>query len=398
MTTTLRRRRLRRPPVLIGGIVARPGPRPARRRHHLEPRRASACAGSRSCSSRSSSGSRPSGADRSGIALAETLRLPLFRSSFGLLLVGALGEPRPSRACSLAFVGILLNTIAIVANGGHMPIWLPSLEAAGFTPTTILLAVPRHPASDALNADFLLHAGPLGDILPIPVPFIRNVASIGDVFLTAGLGFFLFATVLRSPERGRGRGRAGPAAAAQRRSPATALLQPRRQGDRPGPARPTGDRASRPAWRRRRRSTRRSSSAPRRRPRRHRARSAGAGAGAGPSTPSGGTVACRTLREPPIEVAARIRRHPYVRLALNASFSALWAGQLISLFGDRVHQIALAFLVLGGHGLAGRGGVRLRRGDPAEPVPVADRRHVRRPLGPEGRDGRQRPARGPRSS
>jgi MFS family permease len=40
-------------------------------------------------------------------------------------------------------------------------------------------------------------------------------------------------------------------------------------------------------------------------------------------------------------------RHPYVRLALNGSFSALWAGQLISLFGDRVHQIALAFLVLG---------------------------------------------------
>ena len=52
------------------------------------------------------------------------------------------------------------------------------------------------------------------------------------------------------------------------------------------------------------------------------------------------------VHEPTLEVAARIRRHPYVRLALNSSFSALWAGQLISLFGDRVHQIALAFLVL----------------------------------------------------
>jgi MFS family permease len=50
---------------------------------------------------------------------------------------------------------------------------------------------------------------------------------------------------------------------------------------------------------------------------------------------------------PRIEVGARVRRHPYVRLALNGSFSALWTGQLISLFGDRVHQIALAFLVLG---------------------------------------------------
>ena len=45
------------------------------------------------------------------------------------------------------------------------------------------------------------------------------------------------------------------------------------------------------------------------------------------------------------EVAVRIRRHPFVRLALNSSFSALWVGQLISLFGDRIHQIALAFLV-----------------------------------------------------
>jgi MFS family permease len=35
-----------------------------------------------------------------------------------------------------------------------------------------------------------------------------------------------------------------------------------------------------------------------------------------------------------------------VRLALNGSFSALWAGQLISLFGDRIHQIALAAVVL----------------------------------------------------
>ena len=43
---------------------------------------------------------------------------------------------------------------------------------------------------------------------------------------------------------------------------------------------------------------------------------------------------------------ARLRGHPYVRLAANGPFSALWVGQLVSLFGDRVHQVALAFLVL----------------------------------------------------
>ena len=41
----------------------------------------------------------------------------------------------------------------------------------------------------------------------------------------------------------------------------------------------------------------------------------------------------------------RVRQHPYVRLALNGSFSALWAGQLISLFGDRLNQLALVAVV-----------------------------------------------------
>ena len=40
-----------------------------------------------------------------------------------------------------------------------------------------------------------------------------------------------------------------------------------------------------------------------------------------------------------------IRQHPYIRLALNGSFSALWVGQVISLFGDRVNQLALIAFV-----------------------------------------------------
>ena len=39
------------------------------------------------------------------------------------------------------------------------------------------------------------------------------------------------------------------------------------------------------------------------------------------------------------------RNHPYVRLALNGSFSALWVGQVISLFGDRINQLALIAFV-----------------------------------------------------
>ncbi|HEV7810584.1 MAG TPA: DUF5317 domain-containing protein, partial [Candidatus Limnocylindrales bacterium] len=132
-----------------------------------------------------------------GNATVELLRLPLFVTSFGLLLA-ALWVNRTHAGLGLAFVGTLLNTVAILANGGHMPIWQPSLIAAGFTPGDV---TPFHVLLEpGLTSGFLQNAGPLADILPIPLPLIRNVASIGDVFLTAGLAFFLFATVVRSPE------------------------------------------------------------------------------------------------------------------------------------------------------------------------------------------------------
>src|SRR4029078_1548523 len=57
---------------------------------------------------------------------------------------------------------------------------------------------------------------------------------------------------------------------------------------------------------------------------------------------------------------ARVRRHPYVRLALDSSFSALWTGQLISAIGDRIHQIALAFVFVDAtHSYLAVGGVFL---------------------------------------
>jgi MFS family permease len=248
------------------------------------------------------------------IEAAQTLRLPLFSLSFGLLLAG-LWVNRSNPGLSLAFVGILLNTIAVVANGGYMPIWRPALVQAGFEADAVFSPFHIIPQSDALNAAFLLRAGPLGDILPIPLPFIRNVASIGDLFLSAGLGFFLFATVLRTPTE-----------AAEEESRAA-------EGGRRG--RPTGGSRSgsvaeasvldRPVV------------------------FGGSTAGLSAPTVAGAVIpgAEIVVPRPGAEVVERVRRHPYVRLALNSSFSALWVGQLISLFGDRVHQIAIAALVFG---------------------------------------------------
>ena len=137
----------------------------------------------------------------SGNALADELRLPLFAGGFLLLLIG-LWMNRDHPGLALAFVGILLNAVAVVTNGGFMPVWEPSIVAAGFPPGELGSAfhvIVGATATGGVGGDFLAQAGPLGDIIPIPLPFIRNVASIGDLFLAAGLAFFLFATTVREP-------------------------------------------------------------------------------------------------------------------------------------------------------------------------------------------------------
>lgn len=259
-----------------------------------------------------------------GNDIADALRLPLFAGGFLLLLIG-LWVNREQPGLPLAFVGILLNAVAIVTNGGFMPVWEPSVLAAGLPATELGSAFHRivgAAASGGIAPDFLAQAGPLGDIIPIPIPFIRNVASIGDVFLAAGLAFFLFATTVRNPVELEEAG----LEAIRRRvreldgMPAEAAMVATQSAEF-GPydgALVTAATLERPL-------------------------SLG-----GPSVGSEGTVRGQRWRPLPTvpPILERARRHPYVRLALDSSFSALWTGQLISALGDRIHQVALAFLVL----------------------------------------------------
>src|SRR3990170_503153 len=135
----------------------------------------------------------------SGSVPPGALRLPLLTASFLLILLG-LWANREQPGLSLAFVGVLLNTLVITVNSGWMPVWEPAFLVAGFAPGESL--GPLHQmVPGVVSGDFLLQAAPLGDILPIPLPFVRNVASIGDVFLGVGLAFFLFATTIRTPEQ-----------------------------------------------------------------------------------------------------------------------------------------------------------------------------------------------------
>lgn len=288
------------------------------------------------------------------IGLVDTLRVPLLGTGFALLLAG-LWVNRGYPGLGLAFVGILLNAIVISVNGGYMPVWAPSLAAAQFTPADISSAI--HVIVDNVSAiDFLSRAVFLGDVIPIPLPVIQNVASLGDVFLTIGLAFFLFASVLRVPTLLE---QAEYDAVLRRLADLSRSTRPPRPDGSRGITAQTGLGPTfaetlsleRPAFL--------------------------GGGTAGLSSPGLATIpagrpdfdvdaetaaaassmesaaraAPGTAVLPPLpklspEALARVRRHPYVRLALNGSFSSLWAGQLISLFGDRIHQVALAAAVL----------------------------------------------------
>ncbi len=259
-----------------------------------------------------------------GVAIAETLRVPLLGAAYGLLLV-ALWANRGYPGMPLAFIGVLANGVVILVNGGYMPVYLPSLELAGLTPAdmTSNLHVPLGPA---LDANFLLHLGPFADVIPIPFPLIQNVASIGDAFLTLGLAFFLFAAVVRVPQE------LDEEQLAVVRARLTTSGRPLRAGD------PGADTGLSPAL---------TGTVALERP------LVLGSAGPGLSSPSlsrfeadvaiPGTITVSIPR--PVESIERVRHHPYVRLALNGSFSALWAGQLISLFGDRFNQLALVAVV-----------------------------------------------------
>ncbi len=293
-----------------------------------------------------------------GVPLAETLRMPLLALAYAVLLF-ALWRNRFYPGLALAFIGIASNALVIMANGGRMPVWMPAFEASGLQgPLDSVLHIELH--AD-IGSEFLIRLGPLADIIPIPFPPVQNVASIGDIFLTAGLGFFLFATLLRTPEEAQravddartghyqgfvGTLRLPDAGAALDQDgfairPGTGLtsaLDDTFALERPLMMGAGGMGLASPAL------------APmpleeieaRARVAAARGMHAAAAYRDRLLTTDAGELAYPRERPSLLE---RLRAHPYVRLALNPSFSALWVGQLISLFGDRVNQIALAAFV-----------------------------------------------------
>ena len=255
------------------------------------------------------------------VAAADALRLPLFATAFAVLAV-ALWLNRDRPGLLVAAAGVSANLIAIVANGGWMPVWGRSLELAGFAANDLVPEFHRL-LPETFDLQFLLRAGFFGDIIPVPIPLIANVASVGDVFLSIGLTWFVFSTMLTEPDLDPV---AVDATEAVRlpRPIASALSRAALRPETGLPAFGTAERYDEYAL--------------------DRPMLLG-GSGPGASPAAGGLpLAVEPEGVPPI--VARIGQHPFVRLALDARFSSFWLAQTISLFGDRLHQIALGVLVL----------------------------------------------------
>ena len=130
-----------------------------------------------------------------GVSIVDELRQPLYAISF-LLLAGVLWLNRSQPGLLVVMAGVAANGLAMALNGGRMPVYVPALATAGLSPgdvsATFNAVLPTQ-----FDLDFLLHAGPLADIIPFPVPLLPNVVSIGDVLISVGLGWFVLATLLR---------------------------------------------------------------------------------------------------------------------------------------------------------------------------------------------------------
>jgi MFS family permease len=208
-------------------------------------------------------------------------------AAYGLIFAWLWGNWRVP-GLQIASVGIGANLAAVLLNAGQMPIWSAAYFAAGFTEAEIA----TDPFHFILRAEsvgsFVAQGGLFGDVIPLPLPVIRDVISIGDVLLALGIFWAIVYSMTRAEAPARSALALGPASL---------------QGAVAG------------------------------------------GAGMVGTTFADAEIIPGEVSRAGAEVAGIRRQSPYLRLVRNRNFSLLWVGQLVSLFGERIHTVALGFLV-----------------------------------------------------
>lgn len=139
------------------------------------------------------------------------VRIVVLGASYGLLLAFALLNRRLS-GLRLVLAGLLLNAAVILPNGG-MPVSEAAIRASGQGEMLRAFVEEGATKHHLMTEEDVLR--PLGDVIGIPPP-IRQVVSVGDVLIYAGIVWFVVAAMrggARSAARasqGRYRGKHRP--------------------------------------------------------------------------------------------------------------------------------------------------------------------------------------------
>jgi Family of unknown function (DUF5317)/Major Facilitator Superfamily len=121
-----------------------------------------------------------------GAHLGGETRAALHLTSYALLIVFAYANVR-TRLLLPVTAGLLLNAIAITANGGRMPLSHAAMVAAGI--------VPAGSANVSVQAH---HLSFLGDVFALPPQLpLANVFSVGDLLIAAGMIGYIVAVATR---------------------------------------------------------------------------------------------------------------------------------------------------------------------------------------------------------
>jgi len=125
-----------------------------------------------------------------GLGELSDVRRGLFVFSYLLLIVFVLANLRRPGIAVIG-VGLALNFLAIVSNGGLMPVTPEALDRVGPPPTEIELGEPVPLTKDVLLVREDTRLWPLTDILTWENPTNIHLFSVGDLFIAAGLALTL---------------------------------------------------------------------------------------------------------------------------------------------------------------------------------------------------------------
>lgn len=112
-----------------------------------------------------------------------------------LLIVAWVWLHRALPGLWLVMLGVVMNTAAIAANGGYMPVAPLAAEYAGRIDNYASADAPI--ANNSLATAENVRLWLLTDIFPVPAAIpLANVYSLGDILLTTGISLFCYVVML----------------------------------------------------------------------------------------------------------------------------------------------------------------------------------------------------------